>query len=212
MTDNKKNLPIVFPIREDHFDPFNAKPTEKQEEFLKLFPPPSLITIYASFRSGKSVLCNNIILNDTFLRGLLDKWYVFSPTALNDGACKYLIDDDGVEVITDYSDDYLEALLAYQLETPKSERDSIGIIFDDAIQYLNKRNSVGNFLATRFRHYNIKYLIYVSQSFRSLDTKIRANSKQVIIMKVSNQKELSKIEEEYDGFLGGNFKKLMIIV
>jgi len=94
------------------------------------------------------------------------------------------------------------------METPKPDREAIGMVFDDAIQYLNKRNSIGNFLATRFRHYNIKYLIYVSQSFKALDTKIRANSKGVIIMKISNQVELEKIEQEYDGFVDGNFMKL----
>jgi len=204
------NVPIVYPIREDEVEPFRENPTPQQEQFLKLFPPPSLITIYASFRSGKSVLCNNIILNPTMLRGLLDKWVVFSPTALNDASCKYLLDDDGVDVITDYTDDYLQALLDYQMETPKSERDNIGIIFDDAIQYLQKRSSVGNFLATRFRHYSVRYLIYVSQSFRALDTKIRANSKQVIIMKISNEKELKKLAEELGGYCGGekNFYKL----
>ena len=112
------NVPIVFPIREDPSEPFRENPTPQQEQFLKLFPPPSLITIYASFRSGKSVLCNNIILNPTMLRGLLDKWVVFSPTALNDASCKYLLEDDGVDVITDYTDDYLQALLDYQMETP----------------------------------------------------------------------------------------------
>jgi hypothetical protein len=205
-----KYKPVVYPIKEDEEEPFKEKPTDKQAEFLKIFPPPSLITIYASFRSGKSVLCNNMVLNDTMLRGLLDKWVIFSPTALQDNACKYLLEDDGVDVIDEYSDDYLRALLDYQMETPKSERDTLGVIFDDSIQYLNKRSSVGNFLATRFRHYNIKYLIYVSQSFRALDTKVRSNSKQVIIMKISNEKELSKLTDELSGYCGGakNFLKL----
>ena len=201
-------VPIVYPIREEKEEPFKELPTDEQKAFLKIFPPPALICIYASFRSGKSVLCNNMILNPSMLRSLLDKWYVFSPTALNDPSCKYLLDDEGVEVVSDYSDDMLEAILQFQMETPKAERDNIGIVFDDAIQYLQKRASVGNFLATRFRHYGIKYLIYVSQSFRALDTKIRANSKQIIIMKISNQKELKKLEEEYDGFLGGKFMQL----
>jgi len=195
----KKSLPIVLPIKE-----------ENDEEWAKdihpnLPKPPSVICIYASFRSGKSVLVNNFILNPNFLRGMLDKWFIFSPTARNDQSSKYLLDEEGVEIIDDYTDDYLNALLQFQKETPKEERDKIGIVFDDAIQYLHSRNSAGNFLATRFRHYNIKYLFYVSQSFRALDTKVRANSKGVIIMKISNLKELDKLEEEYGAMIGNRF-------
>ena len=195
-------LPIVLPIN----------PTEPDELEGKIHPnlpqPPSLICVYASFRSGKSVLVNNLILSPLFLRGLLDRWYIFSPTARNDDSCRFLLDEEGVEIIDEYSDEYLQALLDYQMETPKEDRDSIGIVFDDAIQYLHKRNSIGNFLAVKFRHYNIKYLIYVSQSFKSLDTKIRANSKAIILMKIANEREIQKIEEEYDGFLGGRFREL----
>jgi len=198
----KKNLPIVLPIRED-----------VDEEWAKdihpnLPKPPSVICIYASFRSGKSVLVNNFILNPNFLRGKLDKWFIFSPTARNDSSSKFLLDEEGVEIIDDYSDEYLNALLEYQKETNSDERDKIAIVFDDAIQYLQSRSSSGNYLATKFRHYNIKYLFYVSQSFRSLDTKIRANSKGVVIMKISNLKELNKLEEEYGAMLGNRFIEL----
>ena len=194
-----KNLPIVLPIKED-IDEEWAKDIHPN-----LPKPPSVICIYASFRSGKSVLVNNFILNPNFLRGLLDKWYIFSPTARNDQSSKFLLDEEGVEIIDDYTDDYLNALLKFQKETPQEERDKIGVVFDDAIQYLHSRTSAGNFLATRFRHYNIKYLFYVSQSFRALDTKVRANSKGVIIMKISNLKELDKLEEEYGAMIGNRF-------
>jgi hypothetical protein len=194
--------PIVLPIKSLPDDPINSKIHSN------LPKAPSLICIYASFRSGKSVLVNNMILSPSFFRGLLDRWYIFSPTARNDDSCRFLLDQENIEIIDDYSDDYLKALLQYQKETPKEDRDSIGVVFDDAIQYLDKRNALGNFLAVKFRHYNIKYLIYVSQSFKSLDTKIRANSKAVVIMKISNQNELEKIKEEYDGFLDGKFMEL----
>ena len=200
--DRVKKPPVVMPIKPAEDDELAGMIHENLPQ------PPSLICIYASFRSGKSVLVNNIILNPNFLRGLLDRWYIFSPTARNDDSCRFLLDEDGVEIIDDYSDDYLQALLDYQMEGDRKDRDKIGVVFDDAIQYLGKRSSIGNFLAVKFRHYNIKYLIYVSQSFKSLDTKIRANSKAVILMKISNERELEKIQEEYDGFLDGNFREL----
>ena len=196
------NVPVVLPIRAEAEDPINDRIHPN------LPKSPSLLCIYASFRSGKSVLVNNMILNPAFLRGLLDRWYVFSPTARNDSSCRFLLDERNVDIIDEYSDDILQSILDLQLETDKDDREGIGMVFDDAIQYLNKRNSVGNFLATRFRHYNIKYLIYVSQSFKALDTKIRANAKGVIIMKISNQVELEKIQAEYDGFVDGNFMRL----
>lgn len=194
--------PVVLPIKP-------ADPDDLEGRIHPNLPqPPSLICIYASFRSGKSVLVNNMILSPLFLRGLLDRWYIFSPTAKNDDSCRFLLDEEGVEIIDEYSDEYLQAVLQYQMETPKEDRDAIGVVFDDAIQYLQSRFSIGNFLAVKFRHYNIKYLIYVSQSFKSLDTKIRANSKAVILMKIANEREIEKIEEEYTGFLGGKFREL----
>lgn len=192
-------LPIVLPIKE-----------EKEDEWAEgihpnLPKPPSVICIYAAFRSGKSVLVNNLILNPTMFRGLLDKWYVVSPTAMNDSSCRFLLEEEGVSVIDDYSDEWLNGLLHHQYETDKEDRDRIGVVFDDAIQYLHSRTSPGNYLATRFRHYNIKYLIYVSQSFRAIDTKVRGNSKAVIIMKIANLKELTKLDEEYGGMMDDRF-------
>ena len=65
-----------------------------------------------------------------------------------------------------------------------------------------------NSLPTKFRHANIRLLCYVSQSFKSLDPKIRSNTKGMIIMKLSNDNERHKIKDEVDGYLGGNFETL----
>ena len=194
-------LPVVLPIIEDEAD------KELNDSLHPHLPKaPSVICIYASFRSGKTVLVNNFILNPNFLRGKLDQIYYYSPTIRNDPSGKYLADEEGVQIIDEYSEDHLNALLDFQMESKAAgEADKIAVIFDDAIQYLQSRKSSGNHLATKFRHFNIKYLFYVSQSFRALDTKVRANCKGVIIMKISNLKELEKIDEEYGGLLGGRF-------
>tara|TARA_R110000803_G_scaffold599_3_gene2047 strand:+ start:494 stop:994 length:501 start_codon:yes stop_codon:yes gene_type:complete len=108
------SLPVVLPIREDDGD------RELNESIHPNLPKaPSVICIYASFRSGKSVLVNNFFLNPNFLRGKLDKVYYYSPTARNDASCKFLQDEEGVEIIDDYTDDHLNALLDFQMETPK---------------------------------------------------------------------------------------------
>jgi len=197
------DLPIVLPIKED-----------LDEEEIQVHPNlpacPVMMMIIASFKSGKSVLANNYILNPTMYRGKLDRWYVFSPTARNDTSARFLLEQENVEIIDEYSDEMLSAILQNQLDTDKEDREKIGILFDDAIQYLHRPNAVGNFLPCRFRHYNCKFLCYISQSYKSLNRKIRNNAKSLILMKIANVKELNMIAEEYADFFGGkdNFYRL----
>ena len=47
-------------------------------------------------------------------------------------------------------------------EGEKDKRKSVALIFDDILGSI-KRESIANYLATRFRHYNIQLLIYSSQ-------------------------------------------------
>ena len=159
--------------------------------------------------SGKTTTIVNMLQSELFYRGLFDKIYYFSPTAKGDPNCRFLAEEPNVEILTDYSDEYLNALLEYQISVPKKERDKICVVFDDAIHFL-KRHSTGSYLAVKSRHYSCLLTIYVSQSFRSLDTKIRANSRVVCLARLSNDLEIQKIAEEYSGFCGGkqNFLKL----
>ena len=188
-------LPIVLPIVEEDEEDYGIHEHLPQ--------PPVMMMIIASFRSGKSVLANNFILNPTMYRGKFDRWYVFSPTARNDSSSRFLLEQDNVEIIDEYTDEMLNGILQNQLDTEKDEREKIGIVFDDAIQYLHRPNGLGNFLPTRFRHYNIKFLAYISQSYKSLNRKIRNNTKSLVLMKIANMKELECIAEEYAGMLGG---------
>ena len=76
-------LPVVLPIIEDEAD------KELNDSLHPNLPKaPSVLCVYASFRSGKTVLVNNFILNPNFLRGKLDQIYYYSPTIRNDPSGK----------------------------------------------------------------------------------------------------------------------------
>lgn len=201
------NPPIVLPV----------KPPDNEIDVNEGLHPhlpkqPTVITIYGAFKAGKSVLLANMIENDDFFRNRMDKVVLISPTALNDDTYRHIVDDDDVEIVSDYSDEYLQALLDFQLETPKEDRARIMLIFDDALQYIKPRGrgSGAAHLATKFRHYNIGYLVYVSQYYKALPPMIRGNTGCIIVMKIPNTKTIKDMAEELDGFLNGNFMKLYV--
>jgi hypothetical protein len=125
---------------------------------------------------------------------------------------RFLVEDEKIDVVNEYSDDYLNALLEFQLEQPKEYRDRIMLIADDALQYIKPRgkNSGLTHLATKFRHYNIGLFIVVSQYYKALPPMIRSNSGSIIVMRIPNTKVLKDMAEELDGFLNGNFMKLYV--
>ena len=199
------NPPIVLPVKPPEND------IDVNENLHENLPKqPTVITIYGAFKAGKSVLLANMIENDDFFRGRMDKVVLISPTALNDDTYRHIVEDDDVEIISDYSDEYLQALLDFQMETPKEDRSRIMLIFDDALQYIKPRGkgSTASHLATKFRHYNIGYLVYVSQYYKALPPMIRGNTGCIVVMKIPNIKTLKDMADELDGFLNNNFMKL----
>ena len=66
-------------------------------------------------------------------------------------------------------------------------------------------------MASRFRHYNIKLLLFSTQVFKSCGTVIRQNTTNLIVgSPFPNKKELDKISEEFGDCYGGkdNFLKI----
>lgn len=173
---------------------------------------PCVVCIYGSYRSGKSNLIMQFLANPDFMRSRMDKVVLISPTALNDDTFRHVVDDDDVEIISEYSDDWLNAFLQFQMETPREERSSVMMIADDALQYIKPRGrgSALTNLCTKFRHYlggkdRGGYLMYVSQHFKGLPPVIRCNTGYMIIMKIPNIQVLKDMAFELDGFLNGNF-------
>ena len=80
------------------------------------------------------------------------------------------------------------------------------VILDDMLGYIKPRSYLA-FLCTRYRHFKIS-LIISSQSFRSIPNVVRTNASFYIIFSTTNNKEMEKLNEEFDG-LFPNFKTLL---
>jgi hypothetical protein len=71
------------------------------------------------------------------------------------------------------------------------------VILDDILGSL-KSGSLVNTLSARFRHYNIKLLLFSTQVFRYVSNVVRQNCTDLIVgSPFPNRKELLKIAEEY---------------
>ncbi len=198
-------LPVVLPVKPNE----DAVKIEIHEH---LPQAPSLVLIFGSVRSGKSNYVSNMILNPSFMRGKLDKIILISPSARNDDSMRFVIEDDNVELIEEYDDEWLKALLEYQREVPVEERQRLMLIADDALHYIKRvgKGSGLSYLATRYRHSWIFYYVIVAQAYKVLDPKIRTNAGAIIVMKLPNLKTLKDMDEELGGFLNNQFMKLYV--
>lgn len=198
-------LPVVLPVKPNE----DAITIEIHEN---LPQAPSLVLIFGSVKSGKSNYVSNMILNPSFMRGKLDKIILISPSARNDDSMRFVIEDDNVELIEEYEDEWLKALLEYQRETPREERQRLMLIADDALHYIKRvgKGSGLSYLATRYRHSWIFYYVIVAQAYKVLDPKIRTNASAIIVMKLPNLKTLRDMDEELGGFLNNQFMKLYV--
>ena len=125
----------------------------------------SILTLIAPPKSGKSVLISNLFLRASFFKDKFDKIYIFSTTACNgDNSCRFLVEDDDVKIFSSYSNKMLQDILDYQESFDVEDRPRISIVFDDFLSFpALKRNSLMFTLASMYRHYGIKLLVYSSQ-------------------------------------------------
>ena len=183
----------------------------KKKEYNPVLPDPysSCVLFLGSVKSGKSTIISNLFLNPSFY-GLdfFDDVVVISNTILNDYTMRFM-----KEHYTTY-DQYSDGIIMSIIEEQKSygareNMPNIALIADDVLSTNFKKNNEISFLASRFRHYNIFYII-TSQNMRSLSPIIRSNATSVIVTKQQNEDELRKIAEEYAPMFGGfdNFIKL----
>ena len=195
--DKEKEVNLdVLPIKEskDSLMPVSYPITDN------LPATPFFMTITAPVKSGKSVLIGNLLLR--FYPNAWDSIYYFSPTA---EMCKttksflkaYEDSDQDITIMCKHEDllnidTYIELICEEQRRTKQEERKKILFVLDDIIGYKLRKL---NFLASRYRHYNITTIIAV-QSYRKLDPIMRVNCSCSIFFKVANQKEMGKIEEE----------------
>lgn len=158
----------------------------------------SILTLIAPPKSGKTVLLTNIFERKSLLKDAFDEIYIFSTTALNgDKSAKFLIQDDRTSAFNEYNDSMLQKILDEQMEYDDEDRPNIAIIFDDFLSFPNvKKNSLMFNLASMYRHYGIKLLVYSSQLYRALPPIVRQSTDYFIMFANGNAKEVEKIYDE----------------
>jgi hypothetical protein len=172
--------------------------------------PPALLLMVSPIRTGKSTIINNMLLNSEFYgQDFFDEVMCISPTIYNDKTSRFL--KKAFDCYDEYDDSIIDGLIKKQegFEDP-ADRPDVAIILDDIIGVVRREARI-NHLASRFRHYNIKFLLISSQNYRKVSPIIRSNCTNMIIgSPFPNMKELGKIAEEIgDQFSGAdNFLKI----
>ena len=127
---------------------------------------------------------------------------MFSPSLYLDGSTRFLVENFNCK--TDYNeiDKTINGIRETQLQLPKDKRPRLMLVLDDGVGLI-ERNSNVNFLATRYRHFNLNMIMSV-QSFRACSPVMRVNANYLILMNgIMNTKELEKVEEEYGDIFKG---------
>ena len=198
MNNNFNNLEIL---------PVKKRPVHNQVEFSEHLPDintGSILTLIAPPKSGKSVLISNLFLRESFFKNKFDKIYMFSTTACNgDNSCRFLVEDDDVKMFSKYSDKMLQDILDYQESFDVEDRPRISIVFDDFLSFPGlRKNSLMFTLASMYRHYGIKLLVYSSQIYRGLPPIVRQSTDYFITFNNGNAKEVEKIYDEIGSRFG----------
>ncbi len=170
----------------------------------------SLCLLCSCVKSGKSTIINNILLNDDMYgQDYFDKTYVISNTIANDLTSRFL--KEAFDTEDHYDDKFIDNIIQEQKSYKKEEQPEIAIILDDCLGTI-KREAKVNHLASRFRHYNIRLLLFSTQKFKgAVSPIIRSNATDVIVgSPFPNRTELLAIAEAYGDMYGGidNFLKI----
>ena len=170
----------------------------------------SLCLMISPVKTGKSTIINNMLLNDEmFGQDYFDKTYVISNTIANDLTSRFL--KDAFDTEDHYDDKFIDNIIEEQKSYKKDHQPEIAIILDDCLGSI-KREAKVNHLASRFRHYNIRLLLFSTQKFRgAVSPIIRSNATDVIVgSPFPNRTELLAIAEAYGDMYGGidNFLKI----
>jgi hypothetical protein len=197
-------LPIKAPIIEKKID--------VPDNFFDINGGACVLDIAAP-RQGKTTRICNYFQNPNFLMGKLDAVYIYSSTITNgDATARFLLDQYGETIYSEYSDSHLQTIIDYQDQIPKAQRPNIAIVFDDFIAFPNlKKNSLMFKIASSYRHHNIKLLYYSTQLYKAVPNIVRQSINYAIISQNANSKEVEKMAEEMGGRYGNidKFKNLL---
>jgi len=170
----------------------------------------AMVLLISPVKTGKSTLISNLLLSEHFYKDSFDIVYIISNTIHNDVTSRFLLEQFNDTVYDHYDNQIINNIITYQNTFTKDKMPRIAIILDDILGSIGKNDAVIH-LASRYRHYNIKLLLFASQMFKGLPPVIRANSTDVLLGGPQpNANELEKIAEEYSALYEGdkNFIKL----
>lgn len=216
MSDDETNFDMtIYPIQDDPYKPVYR---EVGEPLLK----PPFTYGFCGFRgSSKTTTLMNLILrpypfygatdkvdpNNPKTQPVFDNIFVISPTIGLDSTSKPLLKVVPPEnIFTDYSDEMVDQLLAYQ-KAQEPPREKTLIICDDILGMGGKGLSPTSKiyrLPAVLRHYDcsIVYLVQILRGGGSLPPVCRSNIEGWFLYKNPNSREIEKMAEEFGSFGG----------
>lgn len=206
------NAPKIFRVKDPDPIPSKHPPVHPHLPQVEGFGGGALVLMISPIRTGKSTIVSNLLLNEDFYNAQerFSDTIVISNTIANDITSRYV--RQAFTTFDNYDDSIVDGIIKKQNSyESKEDMPDIAVILDDCLGSIKREASI-NHLSSRFRHYNIRLLLFSSQKFTgAVSPVIRANATNVIIgSPFPNQKELSRIAEEYGDQFGGEKKFLEI--
>ncbi len=177
---------------------------EGRERVDKILPQmPFRILVVGNSASGKGVLCNNFLGENTgfpYKNIFKNNIFIFSSTyALGDKSLTNL-DIPEENQFDNLDEDIIKQILLEQklniAEFGKDKCPPILILLDDVLTQLShKKNSIIRELFFSSRHYLIS-LFFMVQSYRAVPKCMRTNCTHLIFFQTNNTKERNSITEE----------------
>ena len=208
-------VPKIYRVKDPDPIPSKHPPVHPHLPQVEGFGGGALVLMISPIATGKSTIISNLLLGD-YESGFynaqerFDDTFVISNTIANDITSRYV--RQAFTTFDEYDDSIVNSIVSRQKSyESKEDMPDIAVILDDCLGSIKREASV-NHLASRFRHYNIRLLLFSSQKFTgAVSPVIRANATNVIIgSPFPNQAELIRIADEYGDLFGGEKRFLEI--
>lgn len=209
------NVPKIFRVKDPDPIPSKHPPVHPNLPQIEGFGGGALVLMISPVSTGKSTIISNLLLGD-YESGFYNAQDRFSDTIIisntiaNDITSRYV--RQAFTTFDEYDDSIVDGIVRKQKSyESKEDMPDIAVILDDCLGSIRREASV-NHLASRFRHYNIRLLLFSSQKFTgAVSPVIRANATNVIIgSPFPNSAELKRIALEYGDLFGGEKRFLEI--